>query len=195
MKIFSLLAGLLLIGSMLRAQEISVLPKDETGKYIYYEVVSTTNGINEDSLKLRAVNFINTNKKEIKLKSSKVETELTGSGKIVITKSLAMLSHPSGEITYTFNFEVNAQKYRFWLSNFEFIPYQKDRYGNFVPSTTVGIALETEPKKSNAEQWEDYRLQASKYAANFAKRFKDHLVGKLVTTKPSPEKKVISKTW
>ena len=94
MKIFSLLAGLLLIGSMLRAQEISVLPKDETGKYIYYEVVSTTNGINEDSLKLRAVNFINANKKEIKLKSSKVETELTGSGKIVITKSLAMLSHP-----------------------------------------------------------------------------------------------------
>lgn len=193
MKFLSLLTVLLFAKVLLFAQDINVLPKDETGKYTYYEVVSTN--LAEDSLKIRAVDFIAKNKKEIKQKSSEAPAQLKGTGKIVINKSLAMLSRPAGEITYTFNFEVNAQKYRFWLTDFEFIPYQKDRYGNFVPSTTVGVALETEPKKSNAAQWEDYRLQASKYATNFAKRFKDHLVGKLVATKPSPEKKVISKTW
>lgn len=193
MKFFSLFGGLFFVISLALAQEISVMPKDETGKYIYYEVVSRT--ANEDSLKVRAIDFLMKNKKEIKLKSSKETAKVTANGKMVIAKSLAMLSRPTGEITYTFNFEVNTQKYRFWLSDFEFIPYQKDRYGNFVPSTTVGIALETDAKKSNADQWEDYRLQASKYAANFAKRFKDHLAGKLAATKPSPEKKVISKTW
>ncbi|WAC39706.1 hypothetical protein [Pedobacter sp. SL55] len=193
MKFLSLLTVLLFAKVLLFAQDINVLPKDETGKYTYYEVVSTN--LAEDSLKIRAIDFIAKNKKEIKLKSSEAPVQLKGTGKIVINKSLAMLSRPTGEITFTFNFEVNAQKYRFWLTDFEFIPYQKDRYGNFVPSTTVGVALETEAKKSNADQWEDYRLQASKYAANFAKRFKDHLVSKLVATKPSPEKKVISKTW
>jgi len=64
-----------------------------------------------------------------------------------------------------------------------------------VPSTTVGIPLEREPKKSNAEQWEDYRLQASKYAATFANRFKDHLTNKVVKPKLAPEKKVVSKSW
>ena len=193
MKFFSLFGGLFFVISLALAQEISVLPKDETGKYIYYEVVSRT--ANEDSLKVRAIDFLTKNKKEIKLKSSKETAKVTANGKMVITKSLAMLSRPTGEITYTFNFEVNAQKYRFWLSDFEFIPYQKDRYGNFVPSTTVGIALETDAKKSNADQWEDYRLQASKYAANFAKRLKDYLLAKPQMFPTPTENKVISKTW
>lgn len=167
--------------------------KTKTGKYIYYEVVST--GTSEDSLKLRSLDFIAKRKKEIKLKSGKQDSAITASGKIVISKSLAMLSRPSGEITYAFNFEIGAQKYRFWLTDFEFIPCQKDRYGNFVPSTTVGIPLEKEPKKSNADQWEDYRLQAAKYAATFATRFKDHLANKVVAPKAAAEKKVVSKSW
>lgn len=193
MKFLSSFASLLFLSSLLFGQEVAVLPKDETGKYIYYEVVST--GLAEDSLKLRSLDFISKNKKEIKLKSIKDAKTVLASGKIVITKSLAMLSRPTGEITYHFNFEIGAQKYRFWLTNFEFIPYQKDRYGNFVPSTTVGIPLEKEPKKSNADQWEDYRLQAAKYAASFAKRFKDHLANKVVAPKPAAEKKVVSKNW
>lgn len=193
MKFLSSFASLLFLSSLLFGQEVAVLPKDETGKYIYYEVVSTV--LAEDSLKLRSLDFISKNKKEIKLKSSKDAKTVVASGKIVITKSLAMLSRPTGEITYHFNFEIGAQKYRFWLTNFEFIPYQKDRYGNFVPSTTVGIPLEKEPKKSNADQWEDYRLQAAKYATSFAKRFKDHLANKVVVSKPAAEKKVVSKSW
>ena len=193
MKSFYLFTSLLFLSSIVVAQEVVVLPKDETGKYIYYEVVNVS--LSEDSLKLRTLDFITKNKKEIKLKSGKEANAVTATGKIVINKSLAMLSRPSGEITYTFNFEINEQKYRFWLSNFEFIPYQKDRYGNFVPSTTVGVPLEKEPKKSNAEQWEDYRLQATKYATTFAKRFKDHLANKVAAPKQAPEKKVVSKSW
>lgn len=195
MKSLSLFLVLLCFCFFLRAQEVLVLSKDETGKYIYYEVVNNMVSLPEDSLKLRMLDFLMKNKKEMKQKVTAGAKEIVANGKIVINKSLAALSHPSGEITYVFHFEVNAQKYRFWLTDFEFVPYYKDRYGNFVPGTTVGRALEIEPKKLNAEQWEEYRLQAAKYAANFALRLKDHLANKVILPAPVAEKKVISKNW
>jgi hypothetical protein len=181
-----------LVTSALAQEVVTVLPKDETGKYIYYEVVSDVKSA--DSLKARLLDFLAKNKKELKYKATN-DKVTTAEGKMVINKSMAMMSHPSGEISYQFHFEVNGQKYRFWLTDFEFIPYQKDRYGNFVPSTTVGKPLEIEPKKLNAEQWEEYRLQAAKYATNFAQRLKDHLVNKVISPLPVVEKKVVSKSW
>lgn len=175
------------------AQELTVLPKDETGKFTYYEVVNSS--VNKDSLSARVVDFLASNRKEIKPVATGSKQAITANGKLIIRKSVTLLSHPSGEVTYQFNFETTEGKYRFWLTDFQFIPYQKDRYGNFVPSTTIGIPLEKEPKKANAEQWEDYRLQATTYAVNFAKRFKDHLVKKPILPLPPPEKKVIAKEW
>ncbi|MDQ8004008.1 MAG: DUF4468 domain-containing protein [Pedobacter sp.] len=175
------------------AQEVAELPKDETGKLTYYEVVNTT--VKEDSLKIRLLSFIAKSKKDIKLNTTQNSKVILARGKFTIQKTTTLLSHPSGEITYQFNFESSTDKYRFWLTNFEFIPYQKDRYGNFVPSTAIGVPLEIEPKKSNAKQWEDYRLQASEYAVNFAKRLKDHLKNKIFTPPPISEKKVVSKSW
>ncbi len=193
MKILPLLVSLLGFSISLQAQEIVQLPKDETGKYTYYEVVNTA--IPQDSLQARIQRFIQKQKKELKPAAVANNKELVANGKLIIRKSMAMLSHPSGEITYRLYFEVNGGKYRFWLSNFEFFPYQKDRYGNFVPNTMVGIPLEIEPKKWNADQWEDYRLQTSKYAAEFATRLKDHLLYETVQAPQPPEKKVITKTW
>ena len=181
------------LASPLLAQEIEELPKDEAERYTYYEVVNTA--VSADSLKLRLLGFLTKNKKEIKLKPEEQKNILLAEGRLVIQKSVAMLSHPSGEIKYQFNFEAVAGKYRFWLTNFEFIPYQKDRYGNFVASTTVGVPLEKEPKKLNAAQWQDYRLQAAKYAAAFAKRLKDDLANTPKITSQPFEKKVITKTW
>lgn len=193
MKTVSLLVLLLGLSMRLSAQEIAQLPKDETGKYTYYEVVSTT--VSQDTLNARIQSFIQKQKKELKPAAVASVKGLVANGKLVIRKSMAMLSHPSGEIAYRLYFEANHGKYRFWVSDFEFFPYQKDRYGNFVPSTTVGIPLETETKKWNADQWEEYRLQTSKYATEFAARLKDHLINKTVQVPQPPEKKVISKIW
>ena len=193
MKYLPFLFILIFLSQFSSAQDIALLPRDETGKFTYYEVVLSN--VKTDSLQTRLLSFLTKNKREVKLKSTDGVKLTLATGKIIIQKSVTIISHPSGEITYQFNFETGEGKYRFWLTDFEFIPYQKDRYGNFVPSTTIGIPLEKEPKKSNAQQWEDYRLQASKYAADFAKRLKDHLVNKTVSLLPPPEKKVISKTW
>lgn len=193
MKKASLLALFLSLSTLLLAQETVQLPKDETGKYTYYEVVATA--ISPDSLRARIQRFIQKQKKELRFATVTNAKELIANGKLIIRKSMAMLSHPSGEITYRLYFEANEGKYRFWLSDFEFFPYQKDRYGNFVSSTTVGIPLETESKKWNADQWDEYRLQTSKYAEEFAVRLKDHLLHKTVQAPQPPEKKVITKTW
>jgi hypothetical protein len=174
----------------LHAQETPVLPKDETGRYIYYEVVQHAKPT--DSLKAKLKDFLSKNKKEIKFKAAE-DQAVSAQGKIVINKSLAMLSHPSGEIVYQFQFELSAGKYRFWLTDFQFFPYQKDRYGNFVPSTSIGIPLEQSPKKSNEAQWSDYLLQASRYATTFAKRLKNHLAGEPALPVVTKEQKVVKK--
>lgn len=193
MKNLSLFLMLLIFGSSLLAQEVSELPKDETGKYIYYEVVHGV-VLPEDSLIQKLTDFIAENKKEIK-EVSRAEKSIKAKGKMVISKTLAMLSRPSGEIIYNFYFEVNEQKYRFWLTDFKFIPYYRDRYGNFVPSTSVGEPLENKPKKSNAAQWEDYKVQVSNYTVNFANRLKNYLSSKPEQKLTPSEKKVVSKTW
>ncbi|SOD14577.1 DUF4468 domain-containing protein [Pedobacter xixiisoli] len=193
MKYLLFLCFLMIFAQYSWAQDVVLLPKDETGKYTYYEVVKST--IKDDSLKMRLLSFLANNRKEIKLRTTSDGKLITANGKLIIQKSLAVISHPSGEINYQFNFETGDGKYRFWLTDFEFIPYQKDRYGNFVPSTTVGIPLEKEPKKSAADQWQDYLQQSSAYAANFAVRLKDYLINKAIPLPSPAEKKVISKTW
>jgi hypothetical protein len=194
MKRITLLVDFLLLALFSFAQERTELPKDESGKYIYYEVVNQA-PTTVDSLKIRLLDFLNSQKKELSVKSQTASNVINAEGKIVIRKNLTLASHPSGEIRYNFFFEVDAGKFRFWLSNFEFIPYQKDRYGNFVPSTNIGQALENDVKRWGTAQWNEYRLQAADYSSDFALRLKKHLALSPAAPVAPPEKKVISKTW
>jgi len=176
------------------AQDEKLLPVDEQGKFIYYEVV-TLKGTTQDSLKRRAINYFKNQNKDVQFKSAQGDTAFIATGKMIITKTLLVMSHPSGEILYRFQVEVKEGKYRFWLSDFSFIPYQRDRYGNFVASTTIGIPLEREPGKLNAGQWKEYQLQTATYAKGFAVKFKQVMASSNPRVESVPEKKVISKNW
>lgn len=176
------------------AQSENLLPVDEHGKLIYYEVV-TLKGTTQDSLKIRAINYLKKQNKELQYKSAQGDTAFIANGKMIINKTLLVMSHPSGEILYRFQVEVKDAKYRFWLSDFSFIPYQRDRYGNFVASTTIGTPLETDPGKLNAGQWKEYQVQTAKYAKDLATKFKQFMASRKPITEPIPEKKVISKSW
>lgn len=176
------------------AQNEKILPVDEQGKFIYYEVV-TLKGIAQDSLKRRAIHYLKNQHKELQFKSAQGDTAFIATGKMIITKTLLVMSHPSGEIQYRFQVEVKEVKYRFWLSDFSFIPYQRDRYGNFVASTTIGIPLEREPGKLNAGQWKEYQLQTATYAKDFALKFKQIMASSNPIVEPVPEKKIVSKNW
>ncbi len=177
-----------------KAQNDEPLALDENGKLIYYEVVTIGNA-KKETLKNRALDFVKKQSKEIKLKSTPGDSTLIGTGKLIINKTLLVMGHPSGEVAYQFQVDVKEGKYRFWLTNFSFIPYQRDRYGNFVASTTKGTPLEENPGKLNEGQWKEYKSQTAKYAKEFADKFK-HSMSSDATVKPVKEqKKVVRKEW
>ena len=169
-----------------------LMPLDERGKYIYYEVVEK-NTVPADSLQIRAKEFLNAKKLD-GVKSNK--DQLTASGKFLISKTAFVLTRPSGEVLYNFVFEIKEGKYRFWMTDFAFIAYKRDRYANYVPATVKGIPLEREPGKLNAAEWTSYIAAASKQADLFAKDFKQYLsAGKKIVVQPKAKPSVSTKSW
>lgn len=193
MKFISSLLLFLGVSIIVNAQTENALPVDERGKFIFYEVVPTKTSA--DTLNARALEFIKKQTKELKYKKTQGDTAFIAIGKLVINKTLLVMSHPSGEVLYNFQAEVKNGKYRFWLTDFEFIPYQRDRYGNFVASTTVGIPLENNPGKLNAGEWKEYKAQTAKYTKDFAAKFKNYMSSKAPIVIPPTEKKVVKKEW
>jgi len=176
--------------------QTETLPLDEQGKMIYYEVV-TQQHISVDSLKARAFHFFKISGKadDLKLKASSNDSTMVANGKFVINKTTLVMSHPSGEINYQFWVELKAGKYRFWLTDFNFIPYQRDRYGNFVASTSIGIALETAPTKALTNTWKEYQAQTAKSAKAIAVKFKAAMANQHKGNETVEEKKVVKKEW
>lgn len=163
------------------------LSTDDRGKLIYYEVVALK-GVSRDSLSARLAAFLKKSSKSLKLKSAEKDSLVVASGKLIINRTALVLSRPSGEVLYNFYTETKDDKYRFWMTDFNFISYQRDRYGNFVPSTTVGVPLETKPGKLNAAEWAGYVKATTKEVNAFALRFKDVMLKKAIT--PAAVKRV-----
>ncbi|WP_379089416.1 DUF4468 domain-containing protein [Pedobacter sp. UC225_65] len=186
---------LLLLGAVqVRAQEENLLPVDEQGKFIYYEVVDLKDKTKE-VLKLRAEDYLKKQGKGLKFRLTIGDTSFVADGKMVVDKTLIVMSHPSGEILYRFYVEVKDGRYRFWLSDFNFIPYQRDRYGNFVPSTHVATPLEKDQGKLNASQWKEYQLQAASHAKKMAFNFKQYMANQQLVVKPAAVQKIVDKNW
>ncbi|RZK21624.1 MAG: DUF4468 domain-containing protein [Pedobacter sp.] len=177
----------------LSAQE-KQFSKDENGKFIYYKVVDSQ-VISKTILLERAKNFvISANKKTMKFEND-TDSSVLAKGKMVIDKTILVAGHPSGEVSYEFVFEAREGKYRYWLTNFEYIPYQRDRYGNFVATTTIGTPLEKSADKLNAGSWKD--IQASTYAkvSKFGDSFKKFLATDKKNPEPVKKETVSTKKW
>ena len=167
--VFALLCGMTAVGL---AQD-KALPLDERGKLIYYEVVEKKE-VDLATLKERARLFFDKTK-ELTPEVQEDDSLWSAKGKLLINKTAFVLSRPSGEVLYRFYVDFKPGKYRFWLTDFSFIPYQRDRYGNFVPSTTIGIPLERKQGKLNAGEWESYVKATAREAKLFAERFKQSM--------------------
>lgn len=169
MKIATLLLLFLQLTCM--AQE-KPLVLDDQGKLLYYEVLKGQDS-SADVLRQRAADFLKSHSKTLKLNAKSTDSLLQASGKFILQKTALVLSRPSGEVSYQFNVETRAGKYRFWLSDFSFVPYQRDRYGNFVPETAIGIPMERKSGKLNAAEWDGYLKALTKEVNVFAATFKE----------------------
>ncbi|WP_316800146.1 DUF4468 domain-containing protein [Pedobacter frigidisoli] len=191
----SILVILLSICSLTSFAQQKNFSKDEQGKFIYYKVVDSVM-LNKQVLTSRASKFVNDFYKKQLKQSSATDSSVLATGKVVIDKTLLVVGHPSGELSYQFSFEARDGKYRFWLNDFGFTPYKRDRYGNFVASTTISTPLEKPVGKLNAGEWIAIQESAYSKAMKFAADFKKYLATD-ATTQPKPKKTetISTKQW
>lgn len=168
--------------------------KDDNGKFIYYKVVDSQL-LSKDTLLQRAKSFVNVTYKKSMKAESITDTSILAKGTMVIDKTILVAGHPSGEISYSFVFEARNGKYRFWLTDLLYIPYQRDRYGNFVATTKMGTPLERNPGKLNAGAWKDVVNSAYNKIDKFADDFKKYLATNRVEKAKKKTETISTKKW
>lgn len=168
--------------------------KDDNGKFIYYKVVDSQS-LSKDTLLLRARSFVNVAYKKSMAQESVTDSSVLAKGTMVIDKTILVAGHPSGEVSYNFVFEARNGKYRFWLTDLLFIPYQRDRYGNFVATTKVGVPLERTPGKLSAGAWKDIVNSAYNKIEKFGEDFKKYLATNRVEKAKKKTETISTKQW
>lgn len=190
---YGLLLVITLFSITLSAQQKQFAMADD-GKFIYYKVVDSQK-ISKDVLLQRAKDFVATQKKTLQ-SENQTDSSLTAKGKLVIDKTVLVVGHPSGEITYHLTFEARDAKYRFWLTDFKFIPYQRDRYGNFVAIANIGSPLEKKVDKLTAGEWKDIQAAAYLKVEKLAESLKKFLATDATVKKTSkPVETISTKKW
>lgn len=169
--------------------------KDDSGKFIYYQVVDSQ-AVAKDTLLQRAKTFVNVLYKKTMKQESVSDSSISAKGTMVIDKTILVAGHPSGEISYQFVCEVRNGKYRFWLTDLQFIPYQRDRYGNFVATTQIGTPLERTPGKLSAGAWKDILNSTYTKVDKFGAEFKKFMATRRVAAPAKKKPETIStKKW
>ncbi|TWI96664.1 uncharacterized protein with TBP-like fold DUF4468 [Mucilaginibacter frigoritolerans] len=171
-----------------------LLSFDEHNKYIYYQVVDIP-GVTADTLHVRGVSFLKTNYAKMKVKLN--GQNLTGEGKFLVYGGISVLKHEKGEIDYTLNVEFKDQKYRYWLTDFTFTPYERDRYNNYVPKQGIVIPLENAESKLDKKDLTGYLDETGAFCKQFGDNLKQFIL-RIPVSAPKKEenvKKVVTDKW
>ncbi|GGH19124.1 DUF4468 domain-containing protein [Pedobacter zeae] len=190
---YILLILLITISIDLSAQQ-KQFAKDDNGNFIYYQVVDSQS-LSKDTLLQRAKSFVNVVQKKTMKAESITDTSVLAKGTMIIDKTILVVGHPSGEVSYNFVFEVRKGKYRFWLTDLLFIPYQRDRYGNFVATTKIGVPLERTPGKLGAGAWKDIVNSTYTKIEKFGEDFKRYLATDRVEKAKKRTETISTKKW
>jgi len=189
--LFLILLAFFSIGLSAQQKQFS---KDDNGKFIYYKVVDSQS-LNKDTLLQRAKAFVNIAYKKSMVQESITDSSVMAKGTMVIDKTILVAGHPSGEVSYNFVFEARNGKYRFWLTDLLFIPYQRDRYGNFVATTKIGVPLEKTPGKLGAGTWKDILNSAYNKIEKFGDEFKKYLATNRLEKANKKAETISTKKW
>jgi len=168
--------------------------KDDNGKFIYYKVVDSQ-VVNKDTLLQRAKSFVNVAYKKSMTQETVTDSSVLAKGTLVIDKTILVAGHPSGEVSFNFVFEARNGKYRFWLTDLLYIPYQRDRYGNFVAATKIGVPLERTPGKLSAGAWKDILNSTYNKIEKFGDDFKKYLATTRVEITKKKTETISTKKW
>jgi hypothetical protein len=162
---------------------------DEHNKYIYYQVVALP-ASTADSLESRAIVF--TNKAfapaKLKFKDSDKGT-IRATGGVLVSKKSSLSMHEDARIDYTMVIEVKDNKYRYWFTDFVIVPYQRDRYANFIPISGKNLPLEKGLSIVSKKDFEGYTAKLLAQVKDVGNRLKTYM-----KTPVAPVKKEVKKT-
>ena len=143
---------ILLMSTQIASAQVQMLPVDERGVHTFMEVSGFNAAPKEISVNIKR--FFKANSKALKLRSSKGDTAFYGTGKLVLAKNTSGIGHPSAEVNFNVSLELKTGKYRLIFTDYILTPYERDRYANFV-TTTTKYRLEDRPGKLNRAEWEN----------------------------------------
>jgi len=192
MKI-ALIASVCILFAKIGFAQQNLLSFDEHNKYIYYQVVNMP-GLQADSLHERGLYFLKTAYPKTTLKST-TPAAVAGEGKFLIYGGVSVLKHEKGEMSYQVNIEFKDQKYRFWLTGFVFTPYQRDRYGNFVPQPGINIPMESALTKLEKKDADSYLDETGAFCKQWEEKLKLFMLKAPAQKKEEITKKVVTDKW
>jgi len=181
---------------MVFAQKDS-LAIDENNKYIYYQVVSQP-GLPSDTLYDRALYFFKTAHPATGFKltgEDKAGDALTGTGSFLVSKKSLVTSHEDGSVSFTMRVDVKEGKYRYWLTDFVFNPYQRNRYNSYEPVPGIFIPLEQSAGKITQKDLNAYLDGVLTASRKIGAKLKEYMLKAPAVKKEAPVKKISTKDW
>ncbi len=192
MKNLTFILLLLIICKASFAQK-DALALDEHSKYIYFQL-NDQPGLTADTLYKRCLNFLKSHYKNTDFKGGVTSAEPTViKGKLIVYSNTTLAKHESGEVDFTLTMEFKDAKYRFWLTDFIIVPYQKDRYNIYKAIPGVSYPLEKGAEKLEKGELNNYFDQIGMYCKRLNFELKEYLANQIKNTgKPA---KVIIQKW
>ena len=190
----TIIALVFILFAKITSAQKELLSLDEHNKYIYYQVVEMP-GQPADILNNRGMNFLKSIVPKIKLAPAASTNSLAAQGSFETYGGISILKHPSGIVAYAINIECKDQKYRYWLTDFTFTPYVRDRYGNFVPQQGVEIPLETASAKLDKKDMDNYLNETGAFCKQMSDRLKVYMINAPAPKKEEITKKTVTDKW
>lgn len=170
------------------------LVMDENNKYIYYQVVAQP-ASSADTLQARAIVFAKKAFVASKLKFKDVNKgTIRATGGVLVSKKSSIAMHEDARIDYTMVIEVKDNKYRYWFTDFVIVPYQRDRFANFVPVSGKDVALEKGMSILSKKDFDGYTAKLFANIKDIGNRLTTYMKAPIASVKKEVKKTAIPAT-
>ncbi|MBS1525756.1 MAG: DUF4468 domain-containing protein [Bacteroidetes bacterium] len=167
---------LFIIGVMcmhLAGAQSDQLQLNEHNKYVFYQVVDLTD-VSVDSLHNNSLLFVKAYYPKNKSVQSS-DTSISLKSKFLLYSAISLARHESGEMAFSLHIECRNSKYRFWLTDFVFTPYERNRYAVFVPVPGKEIGLEKALAKIDKAELDGYFTQTAIFCRQLGEQLKQYM--------------------
>jgi hypothetical protein len=169
-----------------------VMPKDETGKITYLDVVKL-DSIPSDTIYKRLKNWVKFTYPLSKTTIDSVTKSIATRGRFLVYINPGVLKEIHGAIRYDLTIELKGNRYRYMFTNFVFEYYKQDKFYKFNP-TGKEKPLEDEKFPGWQAPWEKHKYNTDAHVKAKVADLKKSLENKKAETMVIPAVQK-SKDW